>query len=250
MQKDEPAETAVVLRFSTVKVSGLSSASHGSHAEHLERLNRFTGIRDELGAAVATILDTKGPEIRVRAFAEPVELKAGDDFTLTTDDVVGDAQRVSVTYGNLPQELTPGQQILIDDGLVDLSVKEIKGADIVCTVINGGRLSSNKSINIPGVHIHLPALTERDISDIRFGVENDFDFIAASFIRQAADVEATRTPPARRSPTCPMPCSTARAASCSPARPRRGSIPSSRCRRWTSTPLPSWPPPTSVTRRG
>ena len=176
--------------------SGMNAArfnfSHGSHAEHLERLNRFTGIRDELGAAVATILDTKGPEIRVRAFAEPVELKAGDEFTLTTDDIVGDEHRVSVTYGNLPQELTPEQQILIDDGLVGLSVKEIKGADIVCTVVNGGRLSSNKSINIPGVHIHLPALTEQDISDIRFGVENDFDFIAASFIRQAADVEAIR----------------------------------------------------------
>ena len=88
MQKDEPAETAVVLRFSTVKVSGLSSASHGSHAEHLERLNRFTGIRDELGAAVATILDTKGPEIRVRAFAEPVELKAGDEFTLASESTI------------------------------------------------------------------------------------------------------------------------------------------------------------------
>ena len=166
--------------------------SHGTHAEQLERLNRFTGIRDELGAAVATVLDTKGPEIRVRSFAAPVDLAAGSEFVLTTDDVVGDEHRVSVTYRDLPGELEPGQQILIDDGLIGLTVREIRGADILCTVVNGGRLSSNKSINIPGVHIHLPALTEQDIDDIRFGVENDFDFIAASFIRTAEDVKAIR----------------------------------------------------------
>ena len=166
--------------------------SHGTHAEQLERLNRFTGIRDELGAAVATVLDTKGPEIRVRSFAAPVDLAAGSEFVLTTDDVTGDEHRVSVTYRDLPGELEPGQQILIDDGLIGLTVREIRGADIVCTVVNGGRLSSNKSINIPGVHIHLPALTEQDIDDIRFGVENDFDFIAASFIRTAEDVKAIR----------------------------------------------------------
>jgi len=166
--------------------------SHGSHEEHLERLNRFTGIRDELGAAVATVLDTKGPEIRVRAFAAPVDLQVGEEFTLTTDDIVGDEHRVSVTYHDLPKELEPGQQILIDDGLIGLTVKEIRGADIVCTIVNGGHLSSNKSINIPGVHIHLPALTEQDISDIRFGAEHDFDFIAASFIRTADDVRAIR----------------------------------------------------------
>ncbi len=166
--------------------------SHGTHEEQLERLNRFTGIRDELGAAVATVLDTKGPEIRVRSFAAPVDLVAGNEFVLTADDVVGDEHRVSVTYHDLPKELEPGQQILIDDGLIGLTVKEIRGADIVCTVVNGGHLSSNKSINIPGVHIHLPALTEQDIDDIRFGVENDFDFIAASFIRTAEDVKAIR----------------------------------------------------------
>ena len=166
--------------------------SHGTHAEQLERLNRFTGIRDELGAAVATVLDTKGPEIRVRSFAAPVDLVAGNEFVLTADDVVGNEHRVSVTYHDLPKELEPGQQILIDDGLIGLTVKEIRGTDIVCTVVNGGHLSSNKSINIPGVHIHLPALTEQDISDIQFGVEHDFDFIAASFIRTAEDVKAIR----------------------------------------------------------
>lgn len=166
--------------------------SHGTHEEQLERLNMLTGVRDSMGAAVATVLDTKGPEIRVRKFAAPVELKAGDEFTLTEEDVLGDEKRVSVTYAHLAEEVQPGQQILIDDGLVALTVKELRGTEILCTVVNGGTLSSNKSINIPGVHIRLPALTEQDISDIRFGVENDFDYIAASFVRQAADVEAIR----------------------------------------------------------
>ena len=167
--------------------------SHGSHEEHLNRLNMFTSVRDSMGRPVATILDTKGPEIRIRSFAEKsVELVAGDSFTLTAEDVVGDASRVSVTYENLPKEVDPGQQILIDDGLVAIEVQEIKGADIICKVVNGGTLSANKSINIPGVHIQLPALTEKDISDIRFGIEHDFDFIAASFVRQASDVEAIR----------------------------------------------------------
>lgn len=166
--------------------------SHGSHEEQLERLNMLTSVRDSMGAAVATILDTKGPEIRIRRFASPVTLQAGDDFTLTAEDIVGDKDCVSVTYAKLAEEVAEGQQILIDDGLVELCVKEIQGHEIRCSVINGGTLSSNKSINIPGVHIHLPALTEQDISDIQFGVENDFDFIAASFIRQAADVEEIR----------------------------------------------------------
>jgi len=166
--------------------------SHGTHAEQLERLNMFTGVRDALGAPVATILDTKGPEIRVRKFAAPIKLKAGDEFILTEEDVLGDETRVSVTYSNLAEEVEPDQLILIDDGLIALRVKEIRGPEIHCIVTNGGTLSSNKSINIPGVHIHLPALTEQDISDIRFGAEHDFDFIAASFIRQAADVEAIR----------------------------------------------------------
>ena len=168
--------------------------SHGSHSEHLERLNRLKGIRDSLGKPVATILDTKGPEIRIRGFEEKsVTLEAGDTFALTTGDAVGSRERVSVTYPRLHEELAPGQQILIDDGLVAIRVERIEGADIVCTVENGGILSANKSINIPGVHIQLPALTEKDVDDIRFGVENDFDFIAASFVRRAADVEAVRT---------------------------------------------------------
>ena len=167
--------------------------SHGSHPEHLARLNMLKAVRDAMGRPVATILDTKGPEIRIKSFeAKTVTLEPGDTFTLTTEDVVGNQGWVSVTYPQLHQELQPGQEILIDDGLVAIRVERIEGTNIVCTVENGGTLSANKSINIPGVHIQLPALTEKDIDDIRFGVENDFDFIAASFVRRAADVEAVR----------------------------------------------------------
>lgn len=167
--------------------------SHGSHPEHLERLNMLKSVRDAMGRPVATILDTKGPEIRIRSFeTKSITLEPGDTFTLTTRDVVGNQGWVSVTYPKLHEELTPGQEILIDDGLVAIRVDRIEGTEIVCTVENGGALSANKSINIPGVHIQLPALTEKDVDDIRFGVENDFDFIAASFVRRAADVEAVR----------------------------------------------------------
>ena len=167
--------------------------SHGTHAEQLSRLNMFKSVRDSMSYPVATVLDTKGPEIRIKGFeSKSIELKAGDTFTLTAEDIVGDRSRVAVTYANLPAEVEPGTRILIDDGLVGLEVKEIKGQDIICTVVNGGTLSANKSINIPGVHIQLPALTERDIADIRFGIENDFDFIAASFIRKASDIEDIR----------------------------------------------------------
>ena len=168
--------------------------SHGSHPEHLARLNMLKSVRDAMGRPVATILDTKGPEIRIKSFeAKTVTLEPGDTFTLTTEDVVGNQGWVSVTYPQLHQELQPGQEILIDDGLVAIRVDRIEDTKIICTVENGGTLSANKSINIPGVHIQLPALTEKDIDDIRFGVENDFDFIAASFVRRAADVEAVRS---------------------------------------------------------
>ena len=167
--------------------------SHGSHPEHLARVNMLKSVRDTMGRPVATILDTKGPEIRIKSFStKSISLEAGDPFTLTTEEIVGDAARVSVTYENLHQELTPGQEILIDDGLVAIRVERIEGREIHCTVENGDSLSANKSINIPGVHIHLPALTEKDVADIRFGVENDFDYIAASFVRRASDVEAVR----------------------------------------------------------
>ena len=178
-------------------LSGMDAArfnfSHGTHETHLSLLTRFKHVRDNLGRPVATILDTKGPEIRIRTFAcGRITLAEGDSFTLTTRNVEGDNTIVSVTYDNLHNEVTPGCHILVDDGLVDLEVTELSGQDIHCRVATGGDLSNNKSINIPGVHIHLPALTEKDKDDLRFGVENDFDFIAASFVRQASDVEEIR----------------------------------------------------------
>ena len=178
-------------------LSGMDAArfnfSHGTHETHLALLTRFKHVRDNLGRPVATILDTKGPEIRIRTFAcGRITLAEGDSFTLTTRNVEGDNTIVSVTYDNLHNEVTPGCHILVDDGLVDLEVTELSGQDIHCRVATGGDLSNNKSINIPGVHIHLPALTEKDKDDLRFGVENDFDFIAASFVRQASDVEEIR----------------------------------------------------------
>lgn len=178
-------------------LSGMDAArfnfSHGTHETHLALLTRFKHVRDTLGRPVATILDTKGPEIRIKTFAcGPVDLIQGQEFTLTVDDVPGSSQRVSVTYDCLHQELQPGCHVLIDDGLVDLVVQEIQGPDIVCQVVTGGTLSNNKSINIPGVSIALPALTEKDKADLVFAVENDFDFVAASFVRRASDVEEVR----------------------------------------------------------
>lgn len=167
--------------------------SHGTHESHLALLTKVKRVRDELGVAVATILDTKGPEIRVRAFeCGSVTLAEGAEFTLTTRDVPGNADGVSVTYDNLHNELKPGCRVLIDDGLIELKVEKIEGQDIVCTVVTGGPLSSNKSINIPDVHIQLPSLTAKDKEDLRFAVEQDFDFVAASFVRKAGDIEDIR----------------------------------------------------------
>ena len=167
--------------------------SHGTHETHLAQLTRFKHVRDSLGRPVATILDTKGPEIRIRTFGcGTITLKEGQTFVLSTEEVEGTQERVSVTYENLHKELQPGCHILIDDGLIELEVMSIQGRELNCTVLSGGELSSNKSINIPGVSIALPALTEKDKEDLRFGVENDFDFIAASFVRRASDVEEIR----------------------------------------------------------
>ena len=167
--------------------------SHGTHETHLELLTRFKHVRDELGRPVATILDTKGPEIRIRTFAcGSIQLADGDLFTLTTREVPGDREAVSVTYADLHEELFPGCAILIDDGLIELTVEAIEDRDIRCRVVTGGPLSSNKSINIPNVHISLPSLTEKDKADLKFAVENDFDFVAASFVRRAEDVREIR----------------------------------------------------------
>lgn len=167
--------------------------SHGSHEEHLERLKTVQTAREELGVPVATILDTKGPEIRIKQFVDgKVSLVAGEKFILTTDEVAGTVEKVSVTYNKLHEEVKVGDHILIDDGLVDLIVLEVSGKDIICNIENGGGISNNKSVNLPGVKIQLPALSEKDIEDLKFACLHNFDYIAASFVRSAADVEHIR----------------------------------------------------------
>lgn len=167
--------------------------SHGDHAEHFERLSRFRRIRDELGLNTAVLLDTKGPEIRTGDFKEKVTLVEGEDFLISHKEIEGTAQAMSISYKDLHKDIQKGQLILIDDGLVGIRAKEIMpNGDVRCVIENGGEVSSHKSINVPGAYIKLPALTERDESDILFAVENEYDFIAMSFVRSAADVQHVR----------------------------------------------------------
>ena len=167
--------------------------SHGDHASHLRTLESLRRAQEGFVQPIATILDTKGPEIRIRSFSTPsITLAEGDSFTLTAEDIVGDTSRVSITYPLLHERLEPGCHILIDDGLIDLVVARVAAPEILCTVREGGELSANKSINIPSVSIPLPSLTEKDRADIRFGVEQGFDFVAASFVRSVADIEDMR----------------------------------------------------------
>lgn len=163
--------------------------SHGDYEEQGNRIAMFKKVRDKVGYPVAMLLDTKGPEIRIGKFetGETI-LKAGDTFTLLNEEIPGDNTKVSVSYKNLYNEIEVGTRILINDGTIEVIAKEIKGKDIVCEVINGGKLSNRKSINIPNSKINLPSMTEKDISDIKFGIQNDFDYIAASFIRTPEDI--------------------------------------------------------------
>ncbi len=163
--------------------------SHGSHEEHKARIDMVKKIREEMNLPIGIMLDTKGPEIRLGKFKEDVELEDGDKFTLTTRDIIGDKTNVSISYDGLPKDVKKGDRILLDDGLIELLVEEIiNHRDIICKVINGGTLEDRKGVNVPNVSINLPAITEKDIEDIKFGIENDIDFIAASFIRKAEDV--------------------------------------------------------------
>ncbi len=163
--------------------------SHGSHESHAETIETVKKVREELGLPVPLVLDTKGPEIRTKLLKEePVKLEKGNKFTLTTDDIEGDATKVSVTYENFAKDLSVGSTVLIDDGLIELKVLEINGNDVVCEIINSGMLGSRKGINLPNVSIKLPALTEKDIEDIKFGIKMGFDYVAASFVRSASDV--------------------------------------------------------------
>lgn len=163
--------------------------SHGDYEEQASRIETFKKARAAVGLPVAMLLDTKGPEIRIGKFATgEANLKAGDTFTLLNEDVDGDDTKVSVTYKNLYNEVSVGTRILINDGLIEVIVEKIDGKDVVCRVQNGGRLTNKKSINIPNSKIQLPSMTEKDKSDIIFGIKNGFDYIAASFIRRAEDV--------------------------------------------------------------
>ena len=167
--------------------------SHGDFDEHGGRLKSLRKYSKELGLPVAALLDTKGPEIRLGDFeAGRVELKEGQEFTLTARDILGTEKEVSITYKQLPKDVKPGSSILLDDGLIGLEVKEVSGDDIVCTVMNGGPVSNHKGVNVPGTDLSMDYLSEKDKADLIWGAENDVDFIAASFVREAADVIAIR----------------------------------------------------------
>lgn len=168
--------------------------SHGDHAEHKHRLEILESVREELGIPIASLLDTKGPEIRTGKLKDgkKVTLKEGDLYTLTTEEIVGDETRGYINYAGLAEDVKPGDRILIDDGLIELHVRKVNGTDIVCRIENGGELGEKKGVNVPGVRVKLPALTDKDKEDIRFGVDAGFDFVAASFVRNADAIREIR----------------------------------------------------------
>jgi pyruvate kinase len=179
-------------------LSGMNVArfnfSHGDYETHKMRYDQVVRLREELGLPIATMLDTKGPEIRLGNFTDhkKVTLTAGQTFTLTTEDVDGTSERASITYKGLPGDLAPGRSVLIDDGAIELKVEKITAAEIVCKVIVGGVVSDHKGINVPGTDISMPYVSEKDMSDLEFGAKTGYDFIAASFVRSSADVNYLR----------------------------------------------------------
>ncbi|MEE0733941.1 MAG: pyruvate kinase [Acutalibacteraceae bacterium] len=163
--------------------------SHGEHSDHKRRADMIKKLRAELNIPVALLLDTKGPEIRTGRFKNnKVNLETGQTFTLTTEDVEGDETRCSITFKDLPKDVQRGSRILIDDGLIEMKVTDVTKTDIVCHVVNGGTVATHKGINVPGVALSLPFISEQDKADIAFGVAQDFDFVAASFTRSAEDI--------------------------------------------------------------
>lgn len=167
--------------------------SHGTHDSHAEVFKNLLQVRNELGLPIAALMDTKGPEIRIRDFKDgKIFLNEGDIFTLTTRELLGDKSIVSVSYQNLPKDLEDKSRILVDDGLIELAIEKITDTDIVCRVVSGGELSNRKGINLPGTHISMPYISEQDREDILFAVRTGFDVIAASFIRSKEDVLEVR----------------------------------------------------------
>lgn len=174
-------------------LNGLNTArfnfSHGSHEEHLTRINKLKEVREKLNTSVGLLLDTKGPEIRLGKFENyQVELVKNQKFILTTDEISGNEISASISFKDLPKDVITGSIILIDDGKLELEVEKTDEKNIYCIVKNGGSISNNKSINVPNISLSLPALTEKDIADLKFGVDNDFDYVAASFVRSKDDV--------------------------------------------------------------
>ncbi|MCL2407360.1 MAG: pyruvate kinase [Defluviitaleaceae bacterium] len=168
--------------------------SHGTHEDHLEVINNIKQIRKEMGQPVAILLDTKGPEIRLKTFEDGIiELHAGDEFTLTTRDVPGTRSIVAVSYEHLPRNVQPGTLIMVDDGLIELKAVTVTNTDIICAVVVGGELSNRKGVNLPGVSVDMPFISEKDKADLRFAYEHDVDYIALSFVRSAEDVLQTKS---------------------------------------------------------
>lgn len=167
--------------------------SHGTHEEHRKKFENVVKAREILGLPVATLLDTKGPEIRLRDFeGGKVELAAGQQFVLTTEEILGSAQKASITYKNLKNDVNVGNSILIDDGLIEMKVEEIAGEEIICRVVNGGPVSNHKGVNVPGAQLSMPYISQADREDILFGIEMGYDFLAASFTRCKEDILEVR----------------------------------------------------------
>lgn len=184
----ESLENIKKLIMAGMNVSRLNF-SHGDFEEHGKRITTIREASKELGKSVAILLDTKGPEIRTGVLKESsLELVQDEFITLTTEDILGDKDRISITYADLPGDVEAGSTILIDDGLIGLTVVDIQGTEIKCRIVNGGTIKSKKGVNVPGVAISLPGITEKDANDIKFGIEQGIDFIAASFVRKASDV--------------------------------------------------------------
>lgn len=168
--------------------------SHGSYEDHKQRLDEVIATREKLNLPIATLLDTKGPEIRLGDFEDEngVEIKEGDKFVLTTRECLGTKDKCFINYEGLPNDISEGKTILINDGLVSLKVDRVNGKDIECTVVDGGLLTNHKGVNVPGVELNMPYLSARDMADLQFGAKHDFDFIAASFVRNATDITILR----------------------------------------------------------
>lgn len=166
--------------------------SHGNYEDQKQKIENVKKAREELNIPVALLLDTQGPEIRTGVMESIVELKKDEKITLVGENVIGNEKRITINYKNLYKDIKIGTEILIDDGKIELEVIEIKDSDIVCNIKRGGKLGNRKSVNVPGLHLNLPALKEKDIEDLKAGCKEEFDFIAASFVRNTEDVKAIR----------------------------------------------------------